>query len=205
MTSQIVFMEHSPITMLKRANSPQSLGNFLYSVCNYPHHSREREDLRYSPNFEENSLQGSFHMTIMTGQVEFKGKFFREQAYVNQYLLDRGIAIKLGLVDMREIRNRAGSGSGILFIEEIKYSGATLGSMAVSRAKALLKIPASTTGHHDLDTQFLGVKAGKLIHTRSGDLIPPDEWVPLYRPGSILGPVEEGLPINLEEVEHVIV
>jgi hypothetical protein len=144
-------------------------------------------------------------MTIMTGQVEFKGKFFREQAYVNQYLLDRGIAIKLGLVDMREIRNRAGSGSGILFIEEIKYSGATLGSMAVSRAKALLKIPASTTGHHDLDTQFLGVKAGKLIHTRSGDLIPPDEWVPLYRPGSILGPVEEGLPINLEEVEHVIV
>lgn len=204
MTSQIVFMEHSPLTMLKRANNPQSLGNFLYSICNYPHHGRSRDCMEYIPTSEEDpSQQGTFHLTIMHDQVEFRGTFFRNQLCVNNYLINRGIAIKLGLVNMTDIRSRVGSGA-ILFIEEMKYSGTTLSSMAISRAKALLKIPSSTTGHYDRDRQFLGVKAGKLVHTRSGDLIPSNEWVPLYRPGSIFGPISDDAPINLETCEHVI-
>lgn len=203
MTSQIVFMEHSPLTMLKRASSPNTLSNFLYSICSYPHHVRARAEMEYTPEFSGDDSQGSFHIKILRGQVEFRGKFFRNQTRIDNYLVSRGIALKLGLVNLHAIRSQVG-GSCVLFLEEIKYSSITISRMAIDRAKSLLKVPTSTTGHYDRDLQFLTVKAGKLAHSRSGDLIPPDQWVPLYRQGSIFGTVAEDELINLEEVEHVI-
>lgn len=203
MTSQIVFMEHNPITTWKRARSPSSLSNFLHNLCQFPSSYRHREYLEYFPE-SLSEYHGSFRISILTGQVEFKGKFFRNQEAVNTYLIERGIAIKLGLVNFTAISQRGGGRGSVLFIEEMKYSEEHLSSMAISRAKALLKIPRSPEGDYNYDHQFLGIKAGKFVHTRSGDLIPPNEWIPLYRPGSIFKEVLEDAPINLEEVEHVI-
>lgn len=203
MTSQIVFMEHSPITTWKRARSPGSLSTFLYNLCQFPASHRSREYLEYFPE-SLGEHYGSFRLSVLNDQIEFKGKFFRNQAAINAYLIERGIAIKLGLVNFVAISQRSGGRGSVLLIEEMKYSEEHLSSMAISRAKALLKIPRSPECDYNDDYQFLGIKAGKFVHTRSGDLIPPNEWIPLYRPGSIFRDVPDDVPINLEEVEHVI-
>lgn len=204
MTSQIVFMEHNPMTMLKRPNSPYALSNFFYQVCSYPQRSYTRTEYTYTSDIVSEFL-GNFTIELFNRQVEFKGRYFRNQGSINEYLLDRGIALRKTLVDLAVIRQRAGSIGGILLIEEMKYATG-ISDMAVNRVKSILKVAAgnNTSGSVSTDRQFLGVQKGLLAHAKTKDLIPPDQWIPLYRPGTVFGAIPEHEPINLETCEHVI-
>lgn len=203
MTSQIVFMEHNPLTMLKRPNSPTALSNFFYQICMHPQRSYGRTEYTYTSDIV-NELRGNFTIEMFGKQVEFKGRYFRNQGSINEYLLDRGIALRKTLVDLTEIRRVSGATGNILLIEEMKYLP-SISVLTVSRAKAILKVSNNNTfGHSSADLQFLGMQKGVLVHARTKDPIPPNEWIPLYRPGSILSAIPEYEPINLETCEHVI-
>ncbi len=204
MTSQIVFMEHNPLTMLKRPNSPSALSNFFYQICSTPHRSHQRSDYIYASDIV-NELRGNFTIELFGSQMAFKGRYFRSQGSINEYLQERDIALRQTLVNLAVIRQRAGSTGSILLLEEMKYT-AGIADIVVNRAKSILKVASSgnTSGSVSADNQFLSVQKGILIHARTKDPIPPDQWIPLYRPGSILSAIPEHEPINLETCEHVI-
>lgn len=200
MTSQIVFMEHNPITMSKKPTSPSSLSSFVSGILLRPNISYERSGYSYTSTI---GLR-SFTLDISHGEVMFRGKWFRggEQTDLDQYLFERGIAVKRGLVDLDEIRRRSYPG-GALLIEEMKYDP-DIKSPAISRAKSFLKVSVTNYSLSVTDAQFLSVSKGLLLHNRTKDPIPPNEWVPLYRPGSVFDPIPDDGPINLETTDHVI-
>lgn len=207
MSSQTVFMEHSPLTMLKRPLSPNNFEHFMYRICSGPssHHSLHRVGSYTPANVDDRNspTTGAFTLAFYGGALELGGVFFRNQTVLNEYLLAKGIAVKKSLVDLNFIASRGVRGGGVLFLEKIKYI-VTQNPKVLNMAKTMLKVSNDSSKGIAEDSPFLRVRGGKLVHSRTGDSIPEDQWIPLYRPGTIFGEVPTDTPIDLEVCDHVI-
>ena len=164
--------------------------------------SYELAGYKYRP-ISGGQSNGDFEIIIDGGEVYFRGKYFSAQEPINRFLYSKGVAIRTGLVDFGRIRQYSGRNGGMLLLESIFYQG-DAGPKSRNEAKRFLTVAKSPSTIHAEDEGFLVVKNGKLCHARTGDLIPPDEWVPLYRPGSVLDGTQVLGPIDLEVTEHVI-
>lgn len=207
MTSKIVFMEHNPLTMLKKPISPSNLGSFTHRICSSPAslHNLYRV-ATYVPaevSGMEYPRSGYFKLSFYEEALELAGVFFRNQETIDEYLLSRNIAIKRPLVDLNVVAARSMRGGGVLLFEKIKYS-VTNNVKVTNMAKAMLRVSNDVQAGISGDSPLLRVRGGKLVHSRTGDSVPEDVWIPLYRPGTIFGEVPTDVPIDLESCDHVI-
>lgn len=188
--------------MLKRPMSPPVFSNLTHQICYYPSSPYSRNgDYTYQPH-RDGDAEGSFQLSIFGGEVQFRGRWFSTQEAVDNYRRRRGIALNSVLTDFNTIRGVSRGGGSVIFFEEIFYAK-PVSQRALIRIKALLKTTTDPLGSHGRDKNFLYVRLGELLHVRTGQSIPPNEWVPLYRHGSIFGQQPDDL-VNTESYEHAI-
>lgn len=197
MTSQIVFMEHNPLTTQTMESSTSGFRDVIQNFLYYP---RARTSSQGS--FQIDNLHRTFSLDL-AGMAFFKGRYFRRPDEVKEYLQRRGIASDLTKLDYDSMatphvpRNQVAS-YHLALLEEFRYVKDSEGIVPPSvrnRVQILLK---SATSKYPL---FLW-KDKQFIHERTKEPIPDDTWIPLYRTGTILESAEE--PFDLSQVKHVI-
>ncbi len=188
MTSTLVFMEHNPISLAMRPKAPISFSNFMYRCVIYPrsNYGHEGSDLMYR------SDGNKFSLKFYSDAAQITGSVFWDQDLLDEYLSGNGIMIKKALVDLGD-QQRVAWSSGILLLENFKYTREITKTLS-QRVRELFKVGTESMFH---------VKNQSFVHTRTGEALPRDEWIPMYRKGNILHSGEG--PVTLENSTYVIV